>query len=74
MKTVLLLVSLLQALPFVRMNYEKLPDLQTPRSAHIVTTSGDDILAFGGHTRGFVPVATAECFSVGNWQTLDNVS
>ena len=26
MKTVLLLVSLLQALPFVRMNYEKLPD------------------------------------------------
>lgn len=71
MKTVLLLVSLLQALPFVRMDYEKLPDLQTPRSAHIVTTSGDDILAFGGHTRGFVPVATAECFSGGKWQTLD---
>jgi AraC-like DNA-binding protein len=71
MKTVLLLVSLLQALPFVRMDYEKLPDLPTPRCAHVVTTSGDDIFAFGGHTRGFVPVATAECFSGGKWQTLD---
>ena len=71
MKTVLLLVSLLQALPFVRMDYEKLPDLQTPRCAHIVVTSGDDIFAFGGHTRGFVPVATAEYFSGGKWQTLE---
>ena len=70
MKTVLLLVSLLQALPLVRMDYEKLSDLQTPRCAHIVVTSGDDIFAFGGHTKSFVPVATAECFSGGKWQTL----
>ena len=71
MKTALLLLSLLQALPFVRMEYEKMPDMPTPRCAPVVTSSGESIFAFGGHTGGFIPVATAECFSDGKWQTLD---
>jgi hypothetical protein len=71
MKTVLLLLSLLQAIPLIRMEYGKLPDMPTPRCAPVVTSSGESIFAFGGHTSGFIPVATAACFSGGKWQTLD---
>jgi len=73
MKTVLLLLSLLQAIPLIRMEYEKLPDMPTPRCAPVVTSSGESIFAFGGHTSGFIPVATAACFSGGKWQTLDMI-
>ncbi len=73
MKTMFLAVCLLQALPFVRMEYERLPDMQAPRAAHGFVVSGGDIYAFGGHTTGFVPVATAECFHEGKWQTIDMV-
>jgi len=71
MKTAFLVACLLQALPFVRMDYDRLPDLQTPRAAHGFIVSGGDIYAFGGHTTGFVPIATAECFHEGKWQMLD---
>jgi len=73
MKTVLALACLLQALPFLRMDYERLPDLQSPRSAHGFVTDGRDLFVFGGHTTGFIPLATAECFRDGEWQTLEMI-
>lgn len=52
------------------MEYDRLPDLQTPRCAHGFTVAGGKLCAFGGHTTGFVPVATAEYFSDGEWHTI----
>ena len=52
------------------MEYDRLPDLQTPRCAHGFTVAGGELCAFGGHTTGFVPVATAEYFSDGEWHTI----
>lgn len=58
--------------PFVRMEYERLPDLNTPRCGHaIALTSGNEPIVFGGHTTGFNLTATAEYFADGAWHTLD---
>ena len=42
----------------VRMQVERLPDLNVPRILHTVFCAGGEVVAAGGHTTGFVPTQT----------------
>ena len=58
--------------PLVKMEVERLPDLNLPRSAHVMALGpGGEPVVFGGHTTGFVPTQTAEYFADGTWHLLD---
>ena len=58
--------------PLVKMETERLPDLNIPRSAHVMALGpGGEPVVFGGHTTGFVPTQTAEYFADGAWHVLD---
>ena len=56
--------------PMVKIEAERLPDLNTPRAGHIAVCAGGELTVIGGHTTGFVPTATAEYFSDGAWHQL----
>lgn len=53
--------------PMKKMQVERLPDLHEPRTGHVVLLVDGDPMVFGGHTSGFVPSATAERYSNGEW-------
>lgn len=55
---------------FVPMESKRLPDMNEPRSGHVLVWAGDHILAVGGHTSGFLPVSTAEYYQKGRWHIL----
>ncbi|MBQ9451064.1 MAG: helix-turn-helix domain-containing protein [Bacteroidales bacterium] len=58
--------------PLVKMETERLPDLNIPRSAHVMALGpGGEPVVFGGHTTGFVPTQTAEYFADGAWHVLE---
>ena len=59
--------------PAVRIVPERLPDLNIPRADHSVFVVGGEPTVVGGHTDGFVPTATAEYFSDGEWHLLETV-
>ena len=52
---------------------DTLPSLHIPRSGHAVFMAGGIPMVVGGHTSGFVPTATAEYFSNGEWHLLNTV-
>lgn len=52
---------------FHPISWETLPPLNTPRGGHQVMLLGDQITVFGGHTDGFIPLASAEYFSGQKW-------
>ena len=54
------------------MTVERLPDLNVPRSAHVLAYVNGELTVIGGHTTGFVPTATAEYFHDGKWQLIDS--
>lgn len=56
--------------PMQQMRVERLADLHVPRIGHMVWLSGDDVVVAGGHTSGFVPTASAECYDGSEWQLL----
>ena len=56
--------------PLVHIVPEHLPDLNTPREGHAVFCAGGELMVAGGHTNGFVPTATAEYLSGGEWHQL----
>ena len=53
--------------PMKKMQVERLPDLHEPRAGHVVLLVDGEPMVFGGHTSGFVPLATAERYSNGEW-------
>ena len=59
--------------PLVRIEVERLPSLNIPRSGHSLFCLDGEIMAVGGHTSGFVPTATAEYFDKGAWHLLNTV-
>ena len=61
------------ACPEVRVEAERLPDLNVPRAGHTVFCVNGEIVVAGGHTSGFVPTATAEYFKDGKWILLQTV-
>ena len=57
-------------IPFTPMKTKRLPDLNEARSGHALVWAGDHILAIGGHTTGFIPIATAEYYEGGRWHAI----
>lgn len=57
----------------VKMQVERLPDLRIPRMGHVLMYAGDELVAFGGHTDGFVPTPTAERLTDNGWKMMDMV-
>ena len=55
------------------MTVELLPDLNVPRSAHVLAYVGGELTVIGGHTTGFVPTATAEYFRDGAWHLVETI-
>lgn len=58
---------------WVKMEYEKLPDMTIPRSDMAIFYCGDELVVAGGHTTGFYSKNTAEYYKDGAWQPLDNM-
>jgi len=55
---------------FLPLRAERLPDLPSPRSGHVLAPLGDGFIAAGGHTTGFVPVQEADIFREGRWTAI----
>ena len=52
---------------------ERLPDMNLPRSGHNVFYANGELTVVGGHTSGFVMTPTAEYFSNGAWHVVPSV-
>ena len=61
------------ACPLVKMEVERLPDLNIARAGHQVLCLNGEYVVAGGHTDGFVPTPTAEYFKNGQWHTIQMV-
>lgn len=59
--------------PTVHIIAERLPDLHIPRADPSVFVVGGEPTVVGGHTSGFLPTATAEYFSDGEWHLMETV-
>ena len=59
--------------PMVKIEAERLPDLNIARAGHQTLLVNGEITIFGGHTKGFVPTPTAEYFSNGKWHEMNTV-
>lgn len=59
--------------PLVKMEVERLPDLNVPRSGHSTLYVNGEPTVIGGHTSGFVLTPTAEYFSEGEWHCTNTV-
>lgn len=57
----------------VKMRVDRLPDLRLPRMGHALRVVGDELMAFGGHTDGYVPTPTAERLTTTGWQIINMV-
>ena len=55
----------------VKITVERLPDLNIPRNAHAVFCVNGEVTVVGGHTKSFIPTATAEYFKDGEWHLLE---
>ena len=59
-----------QASDIVRLQVERLPDLNVPRAGHQLFYVNGELTVAGGHTDGFVPTPTAEYYKDGKWHLL----
>ena len=59
--------------PVNKVQVERLPDLNIPRSGGHMLVINDIPYVFGGHTSGFIPTPTAEYFENGEWHVLPMV-
>ncbi len=59
--------------PIVRVEAERLSDLNIPRSGHSAFIANGEVTLVGGHTSGFVLTPTAEYFKDGKWHQLQTV-
>lgn len=59
--------------PIVRVEAERLPDLNIPRSGHSAFIANGEVTVVGGHTSGFVLTPTAEYYKDGQWHQLQTV-
>ena len=57
--------------PTVRIEPQRLPDLNVPRAGHSLLCIADEIIAFGGGTTGFVLTNTAEYYKDGKWHLME---
>lgn len=59
--------------PVIKIETKRLPDLHVPRAGHCMLEVNGEMMVVGGHTTGFIPTATAEYFSEGEWHLLQTV-
>lgn len=59
-----------EACPVIKLESERLPDLNIPRAGHTLFYANGELTVAGGHTNGFVPTPTAEYFKDGEWHTI----
>lgn len=59
--------------PVVKIETRRLPDLHVPRAGHCMLEVNGEMMVVGGHTTGFIPTATAEYYSEGEWHLLQTV-
>ena len=59
-----------EACPVIKLEAERLPDLNIPRAGHALFYANGELTVAGGHTNGFVPTPTAEYFKDGEWHTI----
>ena len=59
--------------PTVKVDAERMPDLNIPRSGHTAFVANGEVTVVGGHTSGFVLTPTAEYFKDGQWHLLHTV-
>ena len=57
--------------PVEKLQVERLPDMNVPRSGHSALWLNGELTVFGGHTSGFVPTPTAEYFGDGRWHPME---
>lgn len=55
---------------WVRMDCERLPDMNVPRHCHLLLNLNGEFTAIGGHTTGFVITRSGEYFKDGKWHAL----
>ena len=55
---------------FHQLKVERLPSLNKPRGGGVTVLAGGELTVFGGHTDGFIPLATAEYFKNGAWHEV----
>lgn len=60
-----------QDIPLIKIDAERLPDLNIPRNAHAAFCANGEVTVVGGHTKSFVPTATAEYFKNGEWHLIN---
>ena len=56
--------------PVVKVEAERLPDLNVPRGGHSILLVNGEPTVIGGHTTNYVPTATIEYFKDGKWNLL----
>ena len=56
--------------PCVRIGVERLPDLNVARAEHSIFYVDGEVVVAGGHTTGFIPTPTAECYHDGKWHVM----
>ncbi len=56
-----------------KLEAERLPDMNLPRSGHNVFYANGELTVVGGHTSGFVMTPTSEYFSNGAWHVVPTI-
>ena len=60
-----------ESAPTVKIAAERLPDLNISRNAHSIFCVNGEVTVVGGHTKSFIPTATAEYFKDGAWHLME---
>lgn len=55
----------------IKIQAERLPDLNIPRNAHAAFCVNGEVTVVGGHTKSFIPTETAEYFKDGEWHLME---
>lgn len=63
--------SIKSACPLVKIEVERLPDLNIPRNGHSAVCLNGEVTVFGGHTTNFVLTPTAEYYKDGEWHLTE---
>ena len=66
--------SVMTTCPEVKLEVERLTDLNIPRAGHELFCVNGEMVVAGGHTDGFVPTSTAEYYQGGEWHTIPMTS
>ena len=56
--------------PVVKIEAERLPDLNVPRAGYVALCVNGEPTVIGGHTTNFVPTATIEYYKDGKWNMV----